>query len=175
MESYMNINKHFLELEANYLFSTVGKKQREYQAAHPEADVIKLSIGDVTKPLCPAVIEAMHKAVDEMADEKTNDSKVVESKEPPKESVYIPAPQLPTQDAVKGIKFDFNHGIRVLLPKGDKSYIIKFSDIDNGIVLYRNTVAPGSYVAGVKKFFIRYRLEIFDTDNKLLFTHDYDA
>ena len=67
----MNINKHFLELEANYLFSTVGKKQREYQAAHPEADVIKLSIGDVTKPLCPAVIEAMHKAVDEMADEKT--------------------------------------------------------------------------------------------------------
>lgn len=67
----MKINKHFLELEANYLFSTVGKKQREYQAAHPEADVIKLSIGDVTKPLAPAVIDAMHKAVDEMADEKT--------------------------------------------------------------------------------------------------------
>ena len=67
----MKINKNFLDLEANYLFSTVGKKQREYQAAHPEADVIKLSIGDVTKPLCPAVIEAMHKAVDEMADEKS--------------------------------------------------------------------------------------------------------
>ena len=67
----MKINKNFLDLEANYLFSTVGKKQREYQAAHPDADVIKLSIGDVTKPLCPAVIEAMHKAVDEMADEKT--------------------------------------------------------------------------------------------------------
>ncbi len=67
----MKINKNFLDLEANYLFSTVGKKQREYQAAHPEADVIKLSIGDVTKPLCPSVIEAMHKAVDEMADEKT--------------------------------------------------------------------------------------------------------
>ncbi|MCQ2592018.1 MAG: LL-diaminopimelate aminotransferase [Treponema sp.] len=67
----MKINKHFLELEANYLFSTVGKKQREYQAAHPDADVIKLSIGDVTKPLAPVVIEAMHKAVDELADEKT--------------------------------------------------------------------------------------------------------
>lgn len=67
----MKINKNFLDLEQNYLFSTVGRKQREYQAAHPEADVIKLSIGDVTKPLAPVVIEAMHKAVDEMADEKT--------------------------------------------------------------------------------------------------------
>lgn len=67
----MNINKNFLDLEASYLFSTVNKKTREYAAAHPQADIIKLSIGDVTKPLCPAVIEAMHKAVDEMADEKT--------------------------------------------------------------------------------------------------------
>ena len=57
----MKINKNFLDLEQNYLFSTVAKKQREFQAAHPEADIIKLSIGDVTKPLCPAVIEAMHK------------------------------------------------------------------------------------------------------------------
>ena len=67
----MKINNNFLDLEQNYLFSTVGKKQREYQAAHPEADVIKLSIGDVTRPLAPVVIEAMHKAVEEMADEKT--------------------------------------------------------------------------------------------------------
>ena len=44
---------------------------REFQAANPDADVIKLSIGDVTRPICPAVIDAMHKAVDEMADEKT--------------------------------------------------------------------------------------------------------
>ena len=56
----MKINKNFLDLEASYLFSTVNKKTREFIAAHPEADVIKLSIGDVTKPLCPAVIEAMH-------------------------------------------------------------------------------------------------------------------
>ncbi len=67
----MKINKNFLALEQNYLFSTVAKKQREFQAAHPEADIIKLSIGDVTRPICPAVIDAMHKAVDEMADEKT--------------------------------------------------------------------------------------------------------
>lgn len=67
----MNINKHFLELEANYLFSTVNKKFREYKEAHPDQDVIKLSIGDVTKPLAPVVIDAMHKAVDEMADAAT--------------------------------------------------------------------------------------------------------
>ena len=67
----MKINENFLKIEASYLFSTVAKKQREYQAAHPEADVIRLSIGDVTKPLAPVVIEAMHKAVDEMASEDT--------------------------------------------------------------------------------------------------------
>ena len=67
----MKINKNFLDLEASYLFSTVNKKTREFIASHPGADVIKLSIGDVTKPICPVVIDAMHKAVDEMADEKT--------------------------------------------------------------------------------------------------------
>ena len=67
----MRINKNFLDLEESYLFSTVNKKTREFAAAHPQADIIKLSIGDVTRPICPAVIDAMHKAVDEMADEKT--------------------------------------------------------------------------------------------------------
>lgn len=67
----MKINKNFLDLEESYLFSTVNKKTREFQTAHPDADIIKLSIGDVTRPLCPAVIDAMHNAVDEMADEKT--------------------------------------------------------------------------------------------------------
>lgn len=67
----MKINSNFLDLKANYLFSTVAKKQQEFQASHPEADVIKLSIGDVTKPICPAVIKAMHDAVDEMGNEST--------------------------------------------------------------------------------------------------------
>ena len=67
----MKINENFLKIESSYLFSTVAKKQREYQAAHPDADVIRLSIGDVTKPLAPAGIDAMHKAVDEMANEAT--------------------------------------------------------------------------------------------------------
>ena len=67
----MKVNDNFLKLEGSYLFSTVARKQREYQQAHPDKEVIRLSIGDVTKPLAPAVIEAMHKAVDEMADEAT--------------------------------------------------------------------------------------------------------
>lgn len=67
----MKANENFLKLESSYLFSTVAKKQKEYQQANPDKEVIRLSIGDVTKPLAPAVIEAMHKAVDEMANEKT--------------------------------------------------------------------------------------------------------
>ena len=67
----MKVNTNFLKLSPNYLFSEVARKQREYQAAHPDKDVIRLSIGDVTKPLAPIVIEAMHKAVEEMAEEST--------------------------------------------------------------------------------------------------------
>ena len=62
----MNINKNYQNLEDSYLFSTVARKQREFQEENPDKKVIRLSIGDVTLPLAPAVIEAMHKAVDEM-------------------------------------------------------------------------------------------------------------
>lgn len=67
----MKVNRNFFDLKDSYLFSTVAGKMKQYQALHPDADIIKLSIGDVTKPLVPAVIEAMHKAVDEMSDENT--------------------------------------------------------------------------------------------------------
>ena len=65
------VNENYLKLPGSYLFSTTGRKIREYAAAHPDKKVIKLSIGDVTQPLCPAVIDALHKAVDEMAHEET--------------------------------------------------------------------------------------------------------
>ena len=67
----MKLNEHFLELKDSYLFSTVARKVREYQAANPGVKVYKLSIGDVTLPLAPVVIEAMHKAVDEMGKKET--------------------------------------------------------------------------------------------------------
>ena len=50
------VNQDYLKLPGSYLFSTVARKQREYQAAHPEAEIIKLSIGDVTQPLAPAML-----------------------------------------------------------------------------------------------------------------------
>ena len=62
----MNINENFLKLEDSYLFSTIAKKVAEYQKNNPNKKIIKLGIGDVTKPIVPAVIEAMHKAVDEI-------------------------------------------------------------------------------------------------------------
>ena len=67
----MKINENFLKLQSSYLFSTIGQKVKDYKAAYPEADIIRLGIGDVTRALPQAVIQAMHKAVDEMADEKS--------------------------------------------------------------------------------------------------------
>ena len=67
----MKLNSNFLDLKDSYLFSTVARKVREYQAANPGVKVYKLSIGDVTLPLAPCVIEAMHKAVEEMAHKET--------------------------------------------------------------------------------------------------------
>lgn len=60
------INDNYLKLPGAYLFSTVAKKANEFTEKHPDREMIKMSIGDVTKPLAPSVIEAMHKAVDEM-------------------------------------------------------------------------------------------------------------
>lgn len=61
------VNEHFLKLPNNYLFADIAKKVNAFKVTHPKASVISLGIGDVTQPLCPAVIEAMHKATDEMA------------------------------------------------------------------------------------------------------------
>jgi LL-diaminopimelate aminotransferase len=60
------INDHFLKLPAGYLFPEIGRRVARFAAEHPEAKIIRMGIGDVTEPLPPAVIEAMHKAVDEM-------------------------------------------------------------------------------------------------------------
>ena len=65
------INEHFLKLPGNYLFQDIAKRVKAYKVSHPKKRVISLGIGDVTRPLCPAVIEAMHKAVEEMATQAT--------------------------------------------------------------------------------------------------------
>ncbi len=65
------INENYLKLPGSYLFSEVARKVADFKQVNPEANIIRLGIGDVTLPLPPAVIEAMHKAVTEMADGKT--------------------------------------------------------------------------------------------------------
>ena len=65
------INEHFLKLQNNYLFSDIAKKVNSFKVTHPKDKIIRMGIGDVTQPLAPAVIEAMHKAVEEMASKDT--------------------------------------------------------------------------------------------------------
>ncbi len=67
----MQINRHFLEVADSYLFSTIAHKVNEYTAANPDKKIIRLGIGDVTRPLAPAVIDALHAAVDDMSKAET--------------------------------------------------------------------------------------------------------
>ena len=67
----MKVNTNYKNLNESYLFSTIARKVNEFAKANSEKEVIKLGIGDVTLPLCPAVIDAMHSAVDEMSRKET--------------------------------------------------------------------------------------------------------
>ncbi|MBR5116865.1 MAG: LL-diaminopimelate aminotransferase, partial [Lachnospiraceae bacterium] len=67
----MKVNEDYLKLPGSYLFSTIAKKVAAYSEAHPDADIIRLGIGDVTQPLPPAIIAALHQAVEEQADAAT--------------------------------------------------------------------------------------------------------
>ena len=67
----MQLNPHYAELNESYLFSTIAHKVADYQQAHPQADIIRLGIGDVTLPLAASVTKAMHEAVEEQAHKET--------------------------------------------------------------------------------------------------------
>lgn len=62
----IHVNEHFLKLKAGYLFPEIGRRVRCFKELNPQADMISMGIGDVTQPLAPAIVEAMHRAVDEM-------------------------------------------------------------------------------------------------------------
>lgn len=66
-----HINENFQKLPGSYLFAEVARRVKCYQEAHPDCELIRLGIGDVTRPLVPAVVEAMHRAVEEMGHEET--------------------------------------------------------------------------------------------------------
>ena len=65
------VNENYLKLPGSYLFSTIEKKVAAYQKENPDKKLIRLGIGDVTLPIAPAIIDAMHKAVDEMGHAET--------------------------------------------------------------------------------------------------------
>lgn len=67
----LQVNENYLKLPGSYLFSTIAKKVSAYAQAHPDKTLLRLGIGDVTQPLAPAIIQALHAAVDEMADAST--------------------------------------------------------------------------------------------------------
>ena len=67
----VTVNHNYLKLPGSYLFSTIGKKVRAYTEENPDKEVISLGIGDVTQPLVPAIIDALHGAVEEMAHAET--------------------------------------------------------------------------------------------------------
>lgn len=92
-------------------------------------------------------------------------------------------PRIPTQEAIDGIRFDFNDGLRLWLPKGAKSYRVRFVDMDNKFNLL-DIVTPAatvdskepSWVICMRKYYIRMRLILSDPkDDKLLFSHDFNA
>jgi autotransporter strand-loop-strand O-heptosyltransferase len=94
---------------------------------------------------------------------------------PPKEPTFILPPETPTLEAVEGIRFDFNNGLRIKFPnKGE--YRCVFKDLDTDCLLYSMDVKPGCTVESVKKFYIRFRLEIYRKCEleKPIFTHDLD-
>lgn len=75
--------------------------------------------------------------------------------------IYGKIPAVPVLRAIDGIRYDFNHGLRVLIPQDSKyKWLVTFEDADTGAVLYRNVVDPGSFVSSVKKFYTRFRLRI---------------
>jgi LL-diaminopimelate aminotransferase len=67
----ITINEHYLKLQASYLFSDIAQRVSAFQQAHPDREVIRLGIGDVTRALPEACIKAFHRAVDEMAEDST--------------------------------------------------------------------------------------------------------
>ena len=98
----------------------------------------------------------------------------------PKGNAYGDIPAIPVVEAVEGIRFDFNSGLRVFFPKDEKEenqrkYHLKFSDADTGLVMYDSDCNPGTIVTAVKKYYIRYRFEITrQGTGEAVFSHTLD-
>jgi autotransporter strand-loop-strand O-heptosyltransferase len=104
--------------------------------------------------------------------EATSSSAAAAPAEPPKRPYPAPA-EVPTQQAARGIRFDFNDGCRVAVPEGKEPWRIRLSDLDTGNVLYETELKAGR-VNSTKRYFVRFRIEI-SAGGKQLLAHDYAA
>lgn len=117
-----------------------------------------------------------------MAEEAKEEIKKVEEKEeakveqqPKKESLYGAVTTIPTVDAVNGIRYDFNSGLRVYFPKDENQYHLQFIDDDTGIVMYDGDSTPGTVVTAVKKYYMRFHFIITHKETKkVVFEHTLD-
>jgi autotransporter strand-loop-strand O-heptosyltransferase len=91
----------------------------------------------------------------------------------PEKRAYPAPAALPTQAGPHGIRFDFNDGCRVAVPEGERAYRIRLSDRDTGNILFETTLKAGR-VNSTKRYYVRYRVEIWDGETSIL-SHDYDA
>jgi len=91
------------------------------------------------------------------------------------ESTYGGFPLIPTQEAVEGIRFDFNNGLRIMFPDTDKKYHLRFRDADSNLILHDADVVSNTTVASVKKYYIRFNFEILrQGTNEVIFEHTLD-
>jgi len=134
--------------------------------------------GNCTINAGPAPAAAPQAPAQDIAVKSTGDPDLAPGQKRPEgaqKSIYGEIPQIPVLDAVEGIKFDFNHGIRILFPRNDKIYHVTFLDIDTGVILYSSDTQPGAFITSVKKFYIRFRLIIHEKGGeKPIFEHDMD-
>jgi len=93
--------------------------------------------------------------------------------QPPAKPAYPKPAEVPTQQAPKGVRFDFNDGCRVSFPPSEHPWQVRISDLDTGNILFQSEVKSGA-VHSTKRYFIRFRLEI-GQQNKYVFRHDYSA
>ena len=131
----MKINKNYYDLTESYLFSTIARKVKAYSDAHKDANITKLGIGDVTLPLAPSVISAMHKAVDDQASAAT-----FHGYGPEQGYEFIKAP-IQAYYKRRGVDLDINE---IFISDGAKSDIANIMDImdNDNIVIMPDPVYP---------------------------------
>ncbi|MFI3225951.1 MAG: LL-diaminopimelate aminotransferase [Clostridia bacterium] len=161
----MKINQNYKNLKDSYLFSTIASKVREFSAANPDKKVIRLGIGDVTRPLAPVVIEAMHKAVDEMGVKETFKGYGDE------QGYGFLQEAIQTYYAKKEVSLDLSEIFISDGAKSDLGNILDILDVDN-VVLVPDPVYPvyvdTNIMAGRKTIFMD-----GNTENSFLPMPDY--